>query len=92
MLAAGILYGVLIAIAVSVAELLIRVARPHDAILGLVPGLAGMHNVDDYPQARTIPGLVVYRYDAPLFFANAQTSAAARSTRPAAPSRPAGSC
>ena len=71
-LAAGILYGVLIAIAVSVAELLLRVARPHDAILGLVPGLAGMHDVDDYPQARTIPGLVVYRYDAPLFFANAQ--------------------
>jgi sulfate permease, SulP family len=71
-LAAGILYGVLIAIAVSVAELLIRVARPHDAILGLVPGLAGMHDIDDYPQAQTIPGLVVYRYDAPLFFANAQ--------------------
>jgi len=71
-LAAGILDGVLIAIAVSVAELLLRVARPHDAILGLVPGLAGMHDVDDYPQARTIPGLVVYRYDAPLFFANAQ--------------------
>jgi len=63
---------VLIAITVSVAELLLRVARPHDAILGLVPGLAGMHDVDDYPQARTIPGLVVYRYDAPLFFANAQ--------------------
>jgi sulfate permease, SulP family len=71
-LAVGILYGVLIAIAVSVAELLLRVARPHDAILGLVPDLAGMHDVDDYPQARTIPGLVVYRYDAPLFFANAQ--------------------
>jgi len=71
-LAVGILDGVLIAIAVSVAELLLRVARPHDAVLGLVPGLAGMHDVDDYPQARTIPGLVVYRYDAPLFFANAQ--------------------
>jgi sulfate permease, SulP family len=71
-LAAGILDGVLIAISVSVAELLLRVARPHDAILGLVPGLAGMHDVDDYPQAQTIPGLVVYRYDAPLFFANAQ--------------------
>ena len=71
-LATGILYGVLIAIAVSVADLLLRVARPHDAVLGLVPGLAGMHDLDDYPQARTIPGLVVYRYDAPLFFANAQ--------------------
>ena len=71
-LALGILDGVLVAIGVSVAELLLRVARPHDAILGLVPGLAGMHDVDDYPRARTIPGLVVYRYDAPLFFANAQ--------------------
>jgi len=48
------------------------VARPHDAILGRVPGLAGMHDVDDYDKARTIPGLVVYRYDSPLFFANAQ--------------------
>ena len=62
----------LVAIGLSVAELLVRVARPHDAILGLVPGLAGMHDVDDYPGARTIPGLVVYRYDAPLFFANAE--------------------
>ncbi|HEX7163905.1 MAG TPA: sulfate permease [Trebonia sp.] len=67
----GILYGVLAAIGVSVAELLVRVARPHDAILGTVPGMAGMHDIDDYPQARTVPGLVVYRYDAPLFFANA---------------------
>jgi MFS superfamily sulfate permease-like transporter len=66
-----ILYGVLVAVALSVAELLSRVARPHDAVQGLVPGLAGMHDVEDYPQARTIPGLVVYRYDSPLFFANA---------------------
>ena len=71
-LAFNILYGVLVAVAVSVAELLLRVARPHDAVLGRVPGLAGMHDVDDYPDARTVPGLVVYRYDAPLFFANAE--------------------
>ena len=71
-LAFDILYGVLIAIGLSVADLLVRVARPHDAILGLVPGLAGMHDVDDYSDAQTIPGLVVYRYDAPLFFANAE--------------------
>ncbi len=67
----NILYGVLLAVGISVADLLLRVARPHDAVLGRVPGLAGMHDVDDYPGARTIPGLVVYRYDAPLFFANA---------------------
>ncbi|MBR7825600.1 sulfate permease [Actinospica sp. MGRD01-02] len=71
-LALDILYGVLIAVGLSVAELLSRVARPHDAILGFVPGLAGMHDIDDYPQARTVPGLLVYRYDSPLFFANAQ--------------------
>jgi SulP family sulfate permease len=67
----NILYGVLLAIGLSVADLLRRVARPHDAILGQVQGLAGMHDVDDYPTAQTIPGLVVYRYDSPLFFANA---------------------
>ena len=67
----NILYGVLVAIGLSVADLLVRVARPHDAVLGRVRGLAGMHYVDDYPGAQTIPGLVVYRYDAPLFFANA---------------------
>lgn len=71
-LALDILYGVLVAVGLSVAELLTRVARPHDAIEGVVPGVAGMHDVDDYPQARTIPGLVVYRYDSPLFFANAE--------------------
>jgi MFS superfamily sulfate permease-like transporter len=67
-----ILYGILLAVGLSVAEMLHRVARPHDAIQGLVPDLAGMHDIDDYPEAETIPGLVVYRYDSPLFFANAQ--------------------
>ncbi|MFD4585383.1 SulP family inorganic anion transporter [Streptomyces sp. NPDC058423] len=67
-----ILYGVLVAVALSVAELLSRVARPHDAVQGLVPGVAGMHDVDDYPEARVVPGLLVYRYDSPLFFANAE--------------------
>ncbi|MFF3323980.1 SulP family inorganic anion transporter [Streptomyces sp. NPDC002889] len=71
-LALDILYGVLVAVGLSVGELLTRVARPHDAVQGLVPGVAGMHDIDDYPQARTIPGLLVYRYDSPLFFANAE--------------------
>lgn len=68
----GVLYGVLFAIALSIVDLLRRVARPHDAVLGYVQGMAGMHDVDDYPEATPVPGLVVYRYDAPLFFANAQ--------------------
>ena len=66
-----VLYGILVAIGLSVLDLLRRVARPHDAIEGLVPGVAGMHDVDDYPSAERVPGLLVYRYDSPLFFANA---------------------
>ena len=68
----GVLYGVLVAIALSILDLLRRVARPHDAVQGFVPGVAGMHDVDDYPEADQVPGLIVYRYDAPLFFANAE--------------------
>jgi len=66
----GILAGVGIAIALSILEMIHRLARPHEGVLGRVPGLAGMHDVDDYPDAQTLPGLIVYRYDAPLFFAN----------------------
>ncbi|HEU5471903.1 MAG TPA: sulfate permease [Actinophytocola sp.] len=67
----GVLYGILAAIALSILDLLRRLARPHDGILGTVPGLAGLHDIDDFPDATTIPGLLVYRYDAPLCFANA---------------------
>jgi SulP family sulfate permease len=70
-LAFGVLYGVLIAVVLSILDLLRRVARPHDGILGYAPGVAGMHDIDDYRDAAQVPGLVVYRYDAPLFFANA---------------------
>ncbi|HKS46910.1 MAG TPA: sulfate permease [Amycolatopsis sp.] len=68
----GVLYGVLVAVGLSIADLLRRMARPHDGILGYVPGLPGMHDIDDYPNAGQVPGLVVYRYDAPLCFANAE--------------------
>jgi high affinity sulfate transporter 1 len=68
----GVLYGVLAAVGLSILDLLRRVARPHDSVLGFVPGVAGMHDIEDYPQAQLEPGLLVYRYDAPLFFANAE--------------------
>lgn len=67
----GVLQGIGIAIALSILNLLRRLARPHDGILGRAPGVPGMHDIDDYPDAVQVPGLVVYRYDAPLFFANA---------------------
>lgn len=84
----GVLYGVLVAIALSILDLLRRVAHAHDAVLGFVPGLAGMHDIDDYPSAKIVPGLVIYRYDAPLCFANAEdfrrrALAAVQSVRPA---------
>ncbi|HZA32161.1 MAG TPA: SulP family inorganic anion transporter, partial [Propionibacteriaceae bacterium] len=66
-----VLYGIAVAVGLSILDLLRRIARPHDGILGYVPGIAGMHDVDDYATGRQVPGLLVYRYDAPLFFANA---------------------
>lgn len=68
----GLLYGIAIAVAVSVIDLLARVARPHAAVLGTVAGVPGWHSVVDYPEAEQEPGLVVFRYDSPLFFANAE--------------------
>ncbi|MBI1844509.1 MAG: sulfate permease [Actinobacteria bacterium] len=67
-----LLAGIGIAVALSVVELFARIARAHDAVQGQVPGLAGLHDIDDYPDATTLPGLVVYRYDAPLCFANSE--------------------
>jgi sulfate permease, SulP family len=67
-----VLYGIAVAVGLSILDLLRRIARPHDGILGFVPGLAGMHDIDDYDTGRQVPGLLVYRYDAPLFFANAE--------------------
>jgi MFS superfamily sulfate permease-like transporter len=49
-----------------------RLVRPHSAVMGEVPGLAGYHDVQDWEGVRTIPGLVLFRYDAPLCFANAE--------------------
>ena len=70
-LVVGLLNGIAIAVALSLLDLIRRIAHPHDGVLGYVPGLAGMHDIDDYPDAAQVPGLVVYRYDSPLFFANA---------------------
>jgi high affinity sulfate transporter 1 len=67
-----LLVGVGIAVVLSVLAMLLRVARPHAAVLGRVPGLAGMHDIGEYPSAEQVEGLMVFRYDSPLFFANAE--------------------
>ena len=66
-----VLVGVLLAVTLSVLAALGRIARPHDAVLGDAPGLEGWVEVDAHPDAVREPGLLVYRFDAPLFFLNA---------------------
>ena len=66
----GVLQGIVIAVVLAVLLFFRRSWQPHGAVLGLVESLGGWHNVSRYPEARQIPGIVVYRWEAPLFFAN----------------------
>ena len=68
----GAIHGIAFAIVIAVIEFLWDGWRPHSAVLGRVDGLKGYHDITRYPQARLIPGLVLFRWDAPLFFANAE--------------------
>ena len=68
----GVIQGIGIALAVAIAEFLWDGWRPHSAVLGRVDGVRGYHDVARYPDARRVPGLVLFRWDAPLFFANAE--------------------
>jgi high affinity sulfate transporter 1 len=68
----GAIPGIGLAIAVAIAEFLWDGWRPHSAVLGRAQGVKGYHDITRYPDARRIPGLVLFRWDAPLFFANAE--------------------
>jgi high affinity sulfate transporter 1 len=68
----GILPGVGIAIGLSVLAVLERAWHPYTAVLGRVRGLKGYHDVVRHPEGRQVPGLLLFRFDAPLFFANAE--------------------
>ena len=68
----GIERGILIAVVASLLVVLSQTARPHTAVLGRVPGTTNFRNVDRSPGAVTIPGVIVLRVDAPLYFANAE--------------------
>jgi MFS superfamily sulfate permease-like transporter len=67
----GVLEGIVIAIALSLANFVRRAWRPHSTQLGKVPGIAGYHDRERHPDAEMVEGLLILRYDAPLFFANA---------------------
>jgi MFS superfamily sulfate permease-like transporter len=68
----GAIPGIGIAIAIAVIEFLWDGWRPHSAVLGRAEGVRGYHDIKRYPTARQLPGLVLFRWDAPLFFANAE--------------------
>jgi high affinity sulfate transporter 1 len=68
----GAIPGIALAIVIAVIEFLWDGWRPHSAVLGRVERVKGYHDITRYPEARLIPGLVLFRWDAPLFFANAE--------------------
>ena len=68
----GVLPGILVAVTLSILNVFRRTWWPHHAELGRVEGIAGLHDTERYPDAELLPGLVVYRLDAPLIFANAR--------------------
>jgi high affinity sulfate transporter 1 len=69
----GVLPGIAIAVGLSILNVFRRTWWPYDTVLGRVDGLEGYHDIHSHPEARHLPGLVIYRFDAPLFFANAKT-------------------
>jgi high affinity sulfate transporter 1 len=68
----GAIEGIGLAIVIAVIEFLWDGWRPYSAVLGRADGVKGYHDIKRYPDARLIPGLVLFRWDAPLFFANAE--------------------
>lgn len=68
----GAIPGIVLAIVIAVIEFLWDGWRPHFAILGRVKGIRGYHDIARHPDARQVPGLLLFRWDAPLFFANAE--------------------
>jgi high affinity sulfate transporter 1 len=89
-LLAGVLPGILIAVALAIGRLLSLAARPTDVVLGEIPGQDVYQDVAEHPEARTVPGLIVYRFDAaPLFFNVGYLKQRIRAVVAAAPAKPA---
>ena len=68
----GVLPGIAIAVGLSLLDFIRHAWRPHEAILGRVPNYKGYHDIGRHADAQQVPGLLLYRWDAPLFFANAE--------------------
>jgi high affinity sulfate transporter 1 len=68
----GVVAGIFFSVGMAIAAFLWRAWRPYSAVLGRLPGVKGYHDVSRHPEADLVPGLVLFRWDAPLFFANAE--------------------
>jgi sulfate permease, SulP family len=68
----GMIPGILIGVGLSLIYVLAHLARPHDAVLHEVPGTGSFHDLGENLESQTVPGLIAYRFYAPLFFANAE--------------------
>jgi SulP family sulfate permease len=71
-LTVGVLEAIFIAVVLSLADVVRRVANPHDAVQGFVPSIARFGNVESHPDAEVMPGIVIYRLDDRMFFANCE--------------------
>ena len=69
----GVLEGIAVAVGLSILNVFRRAWWPYQTTLGRVPGMPGQHDLRQYPEAEQLPGLVIFRFDGPLFFANART-------------------
>jgi len=67
----GVLPGVAIAVGMAIVHLVASTSRPHDAVLGRIPGMAGYHDLRRHPDARPVAGLAIFRFDSRLIFVNA---------------------
>ncbi|MEV1022088.1 sulfate permease [Streptomyces sp. NPDC050264] len=85
----GVLPGIAVAVGLSILNVFRRAWWPYSTVLGRVPGIEGYHDVRSHPAAARLPGLVILRFDAPLFFANAKTfrDEVLRTTRTTPPSQ-----
>ena len=69
----GVLEGIAVAVGLSILNVFRRLWWPYETTLGVTEGVPGFHDIRSYPDGTTPPGLVIYRFDAPLIFANART-------------------
>jgi MFS superfamily sulfate permease-like transporter len=67
----GVFRGIFLAVGLAIIRILSQISRPNEAIIGKIPGIDGYNDIVGHPNAQTIPGVLIYRFDAPILFFNA---------------------